>query len=137
MGSQIDLNASVNLWLGPQPITGACNLTGVMLLSLVESTQPWVLAPASRVTVGLLCPYAALSFVFSFLVPCTCLALFFYCFYLYLLPHNIDISVIRYVSFMIISLIISHFFYEKSIVGFDSGGQIHSGFLSVKENLEG
>lgn len=38
--SQQELNAHVNLCLGLQPITGVCNLAVVMLLSLVEHTQP-------------------------------------------------------------------------------------------------
>lgn len=62
MRSQKDLSTSGNLCLGPQPITGACNLAVALLLSLAERTQPQLLASVRGVTKGLLFPFLALSF---------------------------------------------------------------------------
>lgn len=99
MRSQKDLNARVNLCLGLQPITGACNLAAVMLLSLVERTQPWLLAPASRAIIGLLCPFTALSF----LVPSASLLLLFDHFHLCLavLVHGLSSEFFIVSSFLL------------------------------------
>lgn len=53
MRSQKDLSTSGNLCLGPQPITGACNLAAVQLLSLAERAQPQLLASVGGVTKSL------------------------------------------------------------------------------------
>lgn len=99
MRSQKDLNARVNLCLGLQPIAGACNLAAAMLLSLVERTQPWLLAPASRAIIGLLCPFTALSF----LVPCASLLLLFDHFHLCfaVLVHGLSSELFIVSSFLL------------------------------------
>lgn len=104
MRSQKDLNARVNLCLGLQPITGACNLAVVMLLSLVERTQPWLLAPASRAIIGILCPFTALSF----LVPCASLLLLFDHFHLYfaVLVHGLYFGLYMVFSFTLSSFLL-------------------------------